>query len=63
MFIVGRGLAGIVTALRLREHGCDVTLFESSDRHGGKAGADRHGDNLDEHAYDIFLRGISKQAF
>src|SRR5438552_2123683 len=54
IIVVGGGLAGMVTALRLLERGCQVTLFESSERMGGKAGAARHGSDFDEHAYHIF---------
>jgi Flavin containing amine oxidoreductase len=52
--VVGGGLAGMAAALRLLERGCKVTLFESSDRLGGKAGANRQGKDFDEHAYHIF---------
>lgn len=52
--IVGGGLAGMIAAVRLLERGCAVTIFESSERLGGKAGAERHGENFDEHAYHIF---------
>ena len=52
--VVGGGLAGMGAALRLLERGCHVTLFESSDRLGGKAGSNRHGADFDDHAYHIF---------
>jgi uncharacterized protein with NAD-binding domain and iron-sulfur cluster len=52
--IVGGGLAGMVAALRLAERGCDVSLYEASDRLGGKAGATRNGDRYDEHGFHIF---------
>lgn len=52
--IVGGGLAGMAAALRLAERGCRVTLYEASDRLGGKAGATRHGADFDEHGYHIF---------
>jgi predicted NAD/FAD-dependent oxidoreductase len=52
--IVGGGLAGMVAALRLLERGCEVTLYESSDRMGGKAGASHNGVDWDEHGYHIF---------
>lgn len=52
--IVGGGLAGMVAAWRLAERGCQVSLYEASDRLGGKAGANQHGDDFDEHGYHIF---------
>jgi uncharacterized protein with NAD-binding domain and iron-sulfur cluster len=52
--IVGAGLAGMAAAFRLAERGCRVTLFDASHRTGGKAGANRHGNDFDEHAYHIF---------
>jgi len=52
--VVGGGLAGMVAALRLQERGCQVTIFEASDRLGGKAGANPNGASFDEHGYHIF---------
>jgi phytoene dehydrogenase-like protein len=52
--VVGGGLAGMVAALRLAERGCQVGLYESNHRFGGKAGADKRGDDYDEHGYHIF---------
>jgi uncharacterized protein with NAD-binding domain and iron-sulfur cluster len=52
--IVGGGLAGMAAALRLLERGCRVSIFEASDRLGGKAGATKHGPDFDEHGYHIF---------
>jgi uncharacterized protein with NAD-binding domain and iron-sulfur cluster len=52
--VVGGGLAGMVAALRLLERGCRVSIFEESQRLGGKAGADKHGQDFDEHGYHIF---------
>src|SRR6266850_4050031 len=40
--VVG-GLAGMVAALRLLELGCDVALYDSDSRLGGKAGANANG--------------------
>ena len=34
--IVGAGLAGLTSAYRLRQAGWDVTVFEASDRSGGR---------------------------
>ena len=39
--VVGGGLAGLVAAFELATRGANVVLFESSDRLGGKAGADK----------------------
>lgn len=36
-------MAGMVAALRLLERGCAVSLYESSHRLGGKAGANQNG--------------------
>jgi uncharacterized protein with NAD-binding domain and iron-sulfur cluster len=52
--VVGGGLAGMVAALRLLERGCRVSIFEASERLGGKAGAVKHGSDFDEHGYHIF---------
>ncbi|MEQ1824920.1 MAG: hydroxysqualene dehydroxylase HpnE [Pirellula sp.] len=37
--VVGAGLAGINAALHLARHGCNVTLFESKHRIGGRVGS------------------------
>jgi len=52
--IVGGGLAGMVSALRLLERDVNVTLIESTPRLGGKAGADQHGSDWDEHGWHLF---------
>ncbi len=39
--IVGAGIAGLVTALRLREAGVDATVYESSTRVGGRMHSER----------------------
>ena len=52
--VVGGGLAGMAAALRLLERGCRVTLFEASERLGGKAGATHVGGLPEEHGYHIF---------
>jgi len=54
--VVGGGLAGLTAALELRRHGQTVVLLEGSQRLGGKAGADRVGEQLIEHGYHIFPR-------
>jgi uncharacterized protein with NAD-binding domain and iron-sulfur cluster len=52
--IVGGGLAGLVSAWRLLECGCKVSLYEQSGRLGGKAGATRFEHGSEEHGYHIF---------
>lgn len=54
--VVGGGLAGMTAALRLAQAGCAVTLYESSVRLGGKAGADYDTTDkeYDDHGYHIF---------
>ena len=34
--VIGAGMGGMCTAARLAKAGYEVTVFESSDRHGGK---------------------------
>src|SRR5437764_501545 len=52
--VVGGGLAGLCAALRLRQSGCAVSLYEASSRVGGKAGAAINGEVADDHGYHIF---------
>jgi uncharacterized protein with NAD-binding domain and iron-sulfur cluster len=52
--IVGGGLAGMVAGLRLIQMGCDVTIYESDVRLGGKAGSIRNPSGYDDHGYHIF---------
>lgn len=52
--VVGGGLAGMVAALRLVECGFRVSIYEASQRLGGKAGANKSGNDYDEHGYHIF---------
>jgi predicted NAD/FAD-dependent oxidoreductase len=52
--IVGGGLAGMVSAYRLLQRGCTVTLFEASDRLGGKAGSAVVDGYWEDHGYHIF---------
>jgi phytoene dehydrogenase-like protein len=40
--VVGGGLAGLVAARRLAEHGAAVDLYERSDRLGGRVGSEIH---------------------
>jgi uncharacterized protein with NAD-binding domain and iron-sulfur cluster len=55
--IVGGGLGGMAAALALAEAGMaglKITVFESSERLGGMAGASRKGDFFEDHGYHIF---------
>ena len=38
--IIGAGLAGLSAALTLQDSGCEVEVFESSDRVGGRVATD-----------------------
>src|SRR5215207_4126049 len=53
--VVGGGLAGMVTALRLLERGYEVSLYDESEtRLGGKAGANKTDGDYNDHGYHIF---------
>ena len=52
--IIGGGLAGMTAALRLLERGFRVSIYESATRLGGKAGANKNGDEFNDHGYHIF---------
>ena len=52
--IIGGGLAGMTAALRLLERGFQVSIFETATRLGGKAGANKNGDEYNDHGYHIF---------
>lgn len=52
--IIGGGLAGMILAKELLEKGQKVRIFEASGRLGGKAGADLHGTDFDEHGWHLF---------
>src|SRR5215203_5735214 len=55
VIVVGGGLAGMVTALRLLERGYKVSLYDESEtRLGGKAGADKNGGDYNRHGYHVF---------
>ncbi|HUG14665.1 MAG TPA: protoporphyrinogen oxidase [Thermomicrobiales bacterium] len=53
--VVGGGIAGLTAAHTLRELGADVTLFEASDRLGGKIHTERVGELLIDSGPDSFL--------
>ena len=38
--VIGAGLAGLSAAITLQDAGCDVEIFESSDRVGGRVATD-----------------------
>ncbi|MBI3449347.1 MAG: FAD-dependent oxidoreductase [Acidobacteria bacterium] len=52
--IVGGGLAGMTAAHELVRQGMEVILIEAGPRLGGKAGADRFGDDYQEHGNHFF---------
>src|SRR5215208_7347720 len=53
--VVGGGLAGMVTALRLLQWGYEVSLYDESEtRLGGKAGAKKNGEDYNDHGYHVF---------
>ena len=54
--VIGGGLAGITTALRLAEAGHRVTLLESRPRLGGLAFSFRRGDLVVDNGQHVFLR-------
>ena len=47
--IVGAGIAGLTTALRLRDAGIEATLYDSADRVGGRMHSERHYWNDGQH--------------
>jgi oxygen-dependent protoporphyrinogen oxidase len=53
--VVGGGVSGLTTAYRLAAAGVDVTLFEASDRPGGKLGSIQVGDLRLEAGADSFV--------
>ena len=53
--IVGGGILGMTLALRLRQQGQDVTLFEAADHLGGLAAAWRLGDVVWDKHYHVTL--------
>lgn len=54
--VVGGGLAGITAALRLAEHGREVTLLEGRPRLGGAAFSFRRGELSVDNGQHVFLR-------
>ncbi len=54
--VVGGGLAGITSAIALREAGFEVTLLEARQRLGGAASSYRRGDLVIDNGQHVFLR-------
>ncbi len=52
--VVGAGIAGLSAALRLRNAGAEVTVFESSDRVGGRTSSETHDGFLYERGTQFF---------
>lgn len=52
--VVGAGIAGLSAALRLRQAGAEVTVFESSDRVGGRTSSETHDGYLYERWTQFF---------
>ncbi len=52
--VVGAGIAGLSAALRLRQAGAQVTVFESSDRVGGRTSSETHDGYLYERGTQFF---------
>jgi len=52
--VVGAGIAGLSAALRLRQSGAEVRVFESSDRVGGRTSSETHDGYLYERGTQFF---------
>jgi oxygen-dependent protoporphyrinogen oxidase len=52
--VVGAGIAGLSAAIRLRQAGAEVTVFESSDRVGGRTSSETHDGYLYERGTQFF---------
>lgn len=48
VFVIGAGLAGLCSALRLARAGADVTILEATERAGGRSLTLREGDKYKE---------------
>ncbi|MGH8011022.1 MAG: FAD-dependent oxidoreductase [Candidatus Binataceae bacterium] len=53
--VIGAGMAGLSAALRLRQAGAQVTVFESSDRIGGRTSSERHDGYLYERGTQFYV--------
>ena len=55
VIVIGAGMAGLSAALRLRQAGAEVTVFESSDRVGGRTSSERHDGYLFERGTQFYV--------
>lgn len=53
--VIGAGMAGLSAALHLREAGANVTVFESSDRVGGRTNSEHHDGYLYERGTQFYV--------
>lgn len=53
--VIGAGMAGLSAALRLRQAGAEVTVFESSDRVGGRTSSERQDGYLYERGTQFYV--------
>ena len=56
--IIGGGISGLVTDFALQRAGWDVTVYEASDRFGGKIWSSPVGDRLVDAGPDTFLARV-----
>ena len=56
--VIGGGISGLVTAFDLQRAGWDVTVYEASDRFGGKIWSSPVGDRLVDAGPDTFLARV-----
>ena len=56
--VVGGGIAGLTTALHLKDHGLEVTLLEAQDRVGGNIRTDREDGWIIERAANGYLDNV-----
>lgn len=62
--VVGGGIGGIITSLYLRRLGHEVTLYEQSDRLGGRLTYERHGHyEIDQGPTIVLLPELLKEIF
>lgn len=56
--IIGGGIAGLCAAYDLHKAGCDVTVYEASDRFGGKVNSTMVGGRMVDAGADTFLARV-----
>ncbi len=56
--VVGGGIAGLCAAFDLHKAGCDVTVYEASDRFGGKIHSSNVGNRVVDAGPDTFLARV-----